>query len=372
GAGEGAADVLLDHLRRRLADQHAVVAPDVVDDPFVELVAADANAALVDHAAERDDADFRRAATDVDDHRAAGFAHRQAGADRRGHRLLDEIDLRGSGTERRFADGAALDLGRSAGHADDDPRARPEHRAWMDHLDELLQHLLGDGEVGDDAVLHRPDGFDVAGHLAEHRLGLGADGLDGLLAVGTAFMADGHDGRLVEHDAFATHVDQRVGGAEVDGQVRRKIATKGSEHGLESDGVGRGVDRFRAKCKRCRRALRSGDEGCELTGDNNSCFPVFRAPEVRVLPLAATLSAIAFPAMALTSSDVRRIAELARLDLDAGETARMLEQLNAFFRIVEQRRAVDTSGVEPLYTPLAAIGDAHLRLRDDVVTEGDD
>jgi aspartyl-tRNA(Asn)/glutamyl-tRNA(Gln) amidotransferase subunit C len=90
------------------------------------------------------------------------------------------------------------------------------------------------------------------------------------------------------------------------------------------------------------------------------------------LPLAATLSAIAFPAMALTSSDVRRIAELARLDLDAGETARMLEQLNAFFRIVEQMSAVDTSGVEPLYTPLAAIGDAHLRLRDDVVTEGDD
>ena len=55
----------------------------------------------------------------------------------------------------------------------------------MDHLDEL-QHLLGDGEVGDDVVLHRPDGLDVAGHLAEHRLGFGADGLDGLLAVGAA------------------------------------------------------------------------------------------------------------------------------------------------------------------------------------------
>ena len=42
-----------DHLGRRLADQHAVVAPDVVDDRFVELVAADAHE-LVDHAAERD------------------------------------------------------------------------------------------------------------------------------------------------------------------------------------------------------------------------------------------------------------------------------------------------------------------------------
>ena len=76
--------------------------------------------------------------------------------------------------------------------------------------------------------------------------------------------------------------------------------------------------------------------------------------------------------MALTSADVRRIAELARLDLGAAEEALMLEQINSFFRIVEQMSAVDTSGVEPLYTPLAAIGDAHLRLRDDVVSEGDD
>jgi aspartyl-tRNA(Asn)/glutamyl-tRNA(Gln) amidotransferase subunit C len=76
--------------------------------------------------------------------------------------------------------------------------------------------------------------------------------------------------------------------------------------------------------------------------------------------------------MALTSFDVRRIAELARLDLGADEQARMLEQLNAFFRIVEQMSAVETSGVEPLYTPLAAVQDAHLRLRDDTVTEAVD
>lgn len=75
--------------------------------------------------------------------------------------------------------------------------------------------------------------------------------------------------------------------------------------------------------------------------------------------------------MALTPSDVRRIAELARLDLGDDAQARMLEQLNAFFGIVEQLRAVDTTGVEPLYTPLAAVGEAHLRLRDDAVTEGD-
>jgi len=41
-----------------------------------------------------------------------------------------------------------------------------------------------------------------------------------------------------------------------------------------------------------------------------------------------------FRPMPLTSSDVRRIAELARLDLGAAEEARMLEQINSFFRIV--------------------------------------
>jgi aspartyl-tRNA(Asn)/glutamyl-tRNA(Gln) amidotransferase subunit C len=73
--------------------------------------------------------------------------------------------------------------------------------------------------------------------------------------------------------------------------------------------------------------------------------------------------------MALTPFDVRRIAELARLDLGADEQARMLEQLNSFFRIVEQMSAVETSGIEPLYTPLAAVEEARLRLRADEVSE---
>jgi hypothetical protein len=102
----------------------------------------------------------------------------------------------------------------------------------MDHLDELLEHLLGHREVGDDAVLHRPDGLDVAGHLAQHGLGFLAHGLDGLLALRAAFVADGDDRGLVEHDALAAHVDQRVGGAQVDGQVGGEIAAQGcGEHG---------------------------------------------------------------------------------------------------------------------------------------------
>ena len=76
--------------------------------------------------------------------------------------------------------------------------------------------------------------------------------------------------------------------------------------------------------------------------------------------------------MALTSDDVRRIAHLARLELRPDEQAQMLQQLNGFFGIVERMSAVDTTGVEPLYTPLSAVQAVELRLRDDVVTEGND
>jgi aspartyl-tRNA(Asn)/glutamyl-tRNA(Gln) amidotransferase subunit C len=75
--------------------------------------------------------------------------------------------------------------------------------------------------------------------------------------------------------------------------------------------------------------------------------------------------------MALTPADVSRIAHLARLDLGETEQRDLLGQLNGFFDIVERMRAVDTTGVEPLYTPLSAVQDVSLRLREDAVTETD-
>ena len=73
--------------------------------------------------------------------------------------------------------------------------------------------------------------------------------------------------------------------------------------------------------------------------------------------------------MSLTSSDIARIANLARLELPPQESERMLTQINGFFSMVEAMRAVDTSGVEPLAHPVAAIQDITLRLREDVVSE---
>jgi aspartyl-tRNA(Asn)/glutamyl-tRNA(Gln) amidotransferase subunit C len=75
--------------------------------------------------------------------------------------------------------------------------------------------------------------------------------------------------------------------------------------------------------------------------------------------------------MALTFDDVSRIAHLARLELQPAEQAAMLAQINGFFSIVERLSAVDTSGVEPLYTPLSAVSEVALRLREDAVTEAE-
>jgi aspartyl-tRNA(Asn)/glutamyl-tRNA(Gln) amidotransferase subunit C len=73
--------------------------------------------------------------------------------------------------------------------------------------------------------------------------------------------------------------------------------------------------------------------------------------------------------MSLTPQDIDRIANLARLELQPAESERMLTNINGFFGIVEAMQAVDTSGVQPLAHPVAAIQDIALRLREDVVSE---
>ena len=73
--------------------------------------------------------------------------------------------------------------------------------------------------------------------------------------------------------------------------------------------------------------------------------------------------------MALTLTDVKRIAHLARLELADAEAEHTLVQLNDFFGLVEQMQAVDTTGIEPLAHPIEQIEDVALRLREDAVTE---
>lgn len=73
--------------------------------------------------------------------------------------------------------------------------------------------------------------------------------------------------------------------------------------------------------------------------------------------------------MALTLTDVKRIAHLARLELPDADAELTLVQLNEFFGLVEQMQAVDTAGIAPLAHPIEQIEDVALRLREDAVTE---
>lgn len=76
--------------------------------------------------------------------------------------------------------------------------------------------------------------------------------------------------------------------------------------------------------------------------------------------------------MSLDLSDVKRLARLAQLDLNEDQAAKTLDKLNGIFALVEELRAVDTTGVEPLSHPIAAHqDDIALRLREDEVTEPD-
>ena len=184
----------------------------VVDDRLVELVAADPDRLRDDDPAERDHRDLGGAAADVDDQRAGRLGDRQAGADRRRHRLLDQVGLAGAGREAGLLDRPLLDPGHAGGDADDD--ARVGEAVGVHLLDEVAQHLLGDVEVGDHPVLERPDRGDRARRAPQHPLRFDADRVD--LAVARV---DRHDRGLGEHDAAAAHVDERVGRAEVDGHV---------------------------------------------------------------------------------------------------------------------------------------------------------
>ena len=70
--------------------------------------------------------------------------------------------------------------------------------------------------------------------------------------------------------------------------------------------------------------------------------------------------------MSVDTATVAKIASLARLKVTEAELAAMVPELNGILAWVEQLGEVDVTGVEPM----TAVIPNHLRLRDDVVTDG--
>ena len=71
--------------------------------------------------------------------------------------------------------------------------------------------------------------------------------------------------------------------------------------------------------------------------------------------------------MSVSPEQVRHIAKLARIAMSDEELERLVPELNNILGWVEQLGEVNTDGVEPL----TAVIDQKLRLRDDVVDDGD-
>ncbi|HVU30201.1 MAG TPA: Asp-tRNA(Asn)/Glu-tRNA(Gln) amidotransferase subunit GatC [Sphingomicrobium sp.] len=70
--------------------------------------------------------------------------------------------------------------------------------------------------------------------------------------------------------------------------------------------------------------------------------------------------------MSVSPEQARHIAKLARIAMSDDELAKLVPELNNILGWVEQLGEVDTDGIEPL----TAVIDQKLRLRDDVVTDG--
>ena len=71
--------------------------------------------------------------------------------------------------------------------------------------------------------------------------------------------------------------------------------------------------------------------------------------------------------MSVDLATVRKVAGLARIAITDAEADALVPELNNILGWIEQLREVDTSSVQPM----TAVIPNHLRLRDDVVTDGD-
>ncbi len=71
--------------------------------------------------------------------------------------------------------------------------------------------------------------------------------------------------------------------------------------------------------------------------------------------------------MSIESSDVEKIAHLARLEVAEADVPEYVRNLSNILGLVEQMDSVDTDNVEPMAHPM----EMAQRLREDVVTETD-
>jgi aspartyl-tRNA(Asn)/glutamyl-tRNA(Gln) amidotransferase subunit C len=72
--------------------------------------------------------------------------------------------------------------------------------------------------------------------------------------------------------------------------------------------------------------------------------------------------------MSFTETDLKKVAQLAALELKPENIAPLAAELNKILGLIDQIQAIDTTGIEPLSHPLNLVQN----LREDLVTESDE
>ena len=174
-----------------------------------------------EHPAEAERRRLGGPAPDVDHHVHPPFQRVDAAADGPRDRLVQRPAGRMTGLLRGLQERPVLERGGArrarpitartgSACSRDRPRAGPP------------QVHPGGLQVGDHAVLQRPDGDEPGRCPAEQLRGLPADGEDPLPAAGPA--AQQHDRRLVVDDAAADVAHDGVGSAQIDPEVHRSAS----------------------------------------------------------------------------------------------------------------------------------------------------
>ena len=208
------ADLDLQLLRAPLPDLQSVLSFHVRDECVVHLVPTDGNRAPDDHASERDDGDLRRPAPDVEDHAGDRIGDRKLCADRRRERLFDQVYGPRARRARRLLDGVSLEGCQAARDTEHDLGTSEATIDCATH--EVREHLLGDVEVGNDAVTKRILSRDARGGATDHALRLCSNRED----ASAAFVDRDH--RWFEHhDPSSPREHDRVCSAEIDCEIAR-------------------------------------------------------------------------------------------------------------------------------------------------------
>ena len=172
-----------------------------------------------DGAAQGDDRNVRGTAADVDNHIAAGTGNVDASSNGSRDGLLDDVDFPGACTVSGILNGPLLDFGDTRRHADRNP-GLPIGLLSHGLLDEVLDHLLGHGIVGDNALAKGTDSDDISRSPAQHQTGFLTYCLD-LVAVPVKSDNRG----FLQDNAPSLDIDEDAGGTQVDSYIVRTHET---------------------------------------------------------------------------------------------------------------------------------------------------